>query len=173
MHISLRRTLSEGRKGVRIRFNDMDTIRTSSSEVIIIYCLCFLIGWMKIKNSPDFESKNQYSLLIEAADNGSPPKAAYAHVTVIIEDVNDHKPQFNQSEYNFNVSEGAPVRGSIGSVYAVDRDSGPRGRVVYTIKGGDGSAFTIDGNTGEKLCTLALEQLFLYLFIQEHLSDET
>ena len=65
------------------------------------------------------------------------------------------------------------MRGSIGSVYAVDSDSGPRGRVVYTIKGGDGSAFTIDGNTGEKLCTLALEQLFLYLFIQEHLSDET
>lgn len=111
---------------------------------------------MKIKNSPDFESKNQYSLLIEAADSGSPPKAAYAHVTVIIEDVNDHRPLFNKSEYHFNVSEGAPVRGSIGSVYAVDRDSGPRGRVVYTIKGGDRSAFTIDGNTGEKLCTLAL-----------------
>ena len=104
---------------------------------------------MQIQNSPDFETKNRYKLVIEAADNGNPPKVAYARVKVIVKDVNEHKPQFNQSEYNFNVSEGAPVRGSIGSVYAVDRDSGPRGRVVYTIKGGDGNAFTIDGNTGE------------------------
>ena len=115
---------------------------------------------MQIQNSPDFETKNRYKLVIEAADNGNPPKVAYARVKVIVKDVNEHKPQFNQSEYNFNVSEGAPVRGSIGSVYAVDRDSGPRGRVVYTIKGGDGNAFTIDGNTGENNADL-------YLLIQE------
>lgn len=106
---------------------------------------------MSIRNSPDFETKNQYNLLIEAADNGKPQKAAYARVTVIIEDVNDHKPEFNQSQYNMIVSEGTAVRGKIGSVFASDLDSGPRGRVIYSIKGGDGtSAFTIDGNTGER-----------------------
>ena len=106
---------------------------------------------MQIQNSPDFETKNRYRLLIEAADNGNPPKVAYARVKVIVKDVNDHKPQFNQSEYNFCVSEGTPVRRRIGSVYAVDRDSETRGRVVYTIKGGDGNAFTIDASTGENL----------------------
>lgn len=105
---------------------------------------------MSIQNSPDFEKKNQYNLLIEAADNGNPSKAAYARVTVIIEDVNDHTPQFNQSEYNFVVSEGTALRGKIGSVFATDLDSGPRGRLIYSVQGGDGSsAFTIDGNTGE------------------------
>lgn len=109
-----------------------------------------MIGSLLIKNSPDFETKNQYNLLIEAADKGKPSKAAYARVTVIIEDVNDHKPQFNQSEYTLVVSEGTPVRGKIGSVFATDQDSGPRGRLVYTIKGGDGSGtFSIDGNTGK------------------------
>ena len=107
---------------------------------------------MEINNPPDFETKNQYNLLIQAADSGSPSKAATASVTVIIEDVNDHAPKFNQSEYSFTVSEGTAVRGKIGSVLAIDEDSGPRGRIAYTIKGGDGiSAFTIDGNTGEGL----------------------
>ena len=110
----------------------------------------FSAGSLSIKNSPDFEKKNQYNLLIEAADNGNPAKAAYARVTVIIEDVNDHTPQFNQSEYNFVVSEGTAVRGKIGSVFATDLDSGPRGRLIYSVQGGDGSsAFTIDGNTGK------------------------
>ncbi|KAJ7336049.1 hypothetical protein OS493_013424 [Desmophyllum pertusum] len=109
------------------------------------YCQVYLV----IKNSPDFELKKQYDLTIEAADKGKPDKSATAPVKVIIEDVNDHKPTFNQSDYSLVVSEGTAVRSRVGSVYATDSDSGPRGRLVYTIKGGNvGNAFAIDGNTG-------------------------
>ena len=103
-----------------------------------------------IKNSPDFETRNQYNLMVDAVDSGVPPKAAYAHVTVIIEDVNDHAPQFNQSEYRFTVSEGAVINENVGSIFATDLDSGFRGRLYYSIKGGDGSgAFRIGGDSGK------------------------
>lgn len=108
------------------------------------------IGYLLIKNPPDFETKKQYDLLIEAADNGNPALSATAPVKVIIEDVNDHSPIFNQSNYSWTVSEGTAVRGRVGAVYATDRDSGPRGRIVYSITGRNvGSVFTIDGNTGQ------------------------
>ena len=88
--------------------------------------------------------------MVDAADNGKPAKSATVSVKVIIEDVNDHEPTFNQSSYNFTVSEGSAVRGRVGAVYATDMDSGPRGRLVYTITGDNvGKAFTIDGNTGQ------------------------
>ena len=89
-------------------------------------------------------------MLVEAADNGKPAKSALAPVKVIIEDVNDHEPTFNQSAYSFTVSEGVALRERVGEVYATDMDSGPRGRVVYSITGGNvGKAFAIDGNTGQ------------------------
>ena len=108
-----------------------------------------MIGSLLVKNSPDFETKNQYNLMVQAADNGAPSKVANAQVTVDIEDVNDHAPQFNQSQYSFTVSEGATIHANIGSVLATDLDSGPRGRLLYSIKGGDGNGvFTINGNSG-------------------------
>ena len=110
----------------------------------------FSIGNLLIKNSPDFERKTQYDLMVEAADNGKPSKSALVSVKVTIEDVNDHAPAFNQSSYSFTVSEGAALRGRVGEVFATDMDSGPRGRVVYSITGGNvGKAFAIDGNTGQ------------------------
>jgi len=116
----------------------------------ISYVWLFSLGNLLIKNSPDFENKDQYDLLVEAADNGNPAKLALARVKVTIEDVNDHEPTFNQSSYNFTVSEGADLRGRVGEVYATDMDSGPRGRVVYSITDGNvGKAFAIDGNTGQ------------------------
>ena len=113
-------------------------------------CTFFLsTGYLVIKNSPDFETQKQYDLVVEAVDKGNPAKSATAPVKVIIEDVNDNAPVFNQSNYNLVVSEGTVVRGRAGAVYATDKDSGPRGRLAYTIKGGNvRNAFTIDGNTG-------------------------
>ena len=110
---------------------------------------CCLIGNLLVKNPPDFETKKQYDLLIKAADNGKNPQSATAPVKVIIEDVNDHSPEFNQSDYSMTVSEGTALRGRVGAVYATDKDSGPRGRVAYSIQAGNvGGVFTIDGNTG-------------------------
>lgn len=115
--------------------------------VVVVF---FFLGNLLIKTSPDFESKTQYDLIVNASDNGNPPKSASAPVKVTIEDVNDHEPVFNKSSYSFTVSEGAALRGKVGAVYATDMDSGPRGRVVYSITDGNvGKAFAIDGNTGQ------------------------
>lgn len=110
----------------------------------------FLLGYLVIRNPPDYETKKQFDLIVEAVDGGNPAKSVTVPVKVVIEDVNDNKPQFNQSSYNLVVSEDAAVRERVGAVFATDKDSGVRGRLLYTITGGNvGNAFTIDGNTGQ------------------------
>ena len=124
--------------------------RSCAPDVNNIQYGCFFLGNLLIQTSPDFENQSQYDLIVNASDNGKPPKSALAPVKVTIEDVNDHEPAFNQSSYSFTVSEGAALQGRVGAVYATDLDSGPRGRVVYSITGGNvGKAFAIDGNSGQ------------------------
>lgn len=126
----------------------------------------FLLGYLVIRNSPDYETKKQFDLIVEAVDGGNPAKSVTVPVKVVIEDVNDNKPQFNQSSYNLVVSEDAAVRERVGAVFATDKDSGVRGRLLYTITGGNvGNAFTIDGNTGQYPLLLLYAQQRISLLI--------
>ena len=119
-----------------------------------------------IRNPPDYETKKQFDLIVEAVDGGNPAKSVTVPVKVVIEDVNDNKPQFNQSSYNLVVSEDAAVRERVGAVFATDKDSGVRGRLLYAITGGNvGNAFTIDGNTGQYSLLLLYAQQRISLLI--------
>ena len=112
----------------------------------------FFSGILSVNNSPDFEKRSQYTLRIEAADKGHPSQLAYTSVQVIIEDINDHTPRFNQTEYLLSLSEGVSLNRPVGAVFATDLDTGPRGRVFFTITDGNvGNLFAIDGNTGLSL----------------------
>lgn len=126
----------------------------------------FLLGYLVIRIPPDYETKKQFDLIVEAVDGGNPAKSVTVPVKVVIEDVNDNKPQFNQSSYNLVVSEDAAVRERVGAVFATDKDSGVRGRLLYTITGGNvGNAFTIDGNTGQYSLLLLYAQQRISLLI--------
>lgn len=134
-----------------------------------------LLGNLLIKTSPDFETQAQYDLIVNASDNGKPPKSALAPVKVTIEDVNDHQPVFNQSSYSFTVSEGAALRGRVGAVYATDKDSGPRGKVMYSITDGNvGKAFAIDGNTGQYYlsCSTQNNKILIQVYMKHSVTEE-
>lgn len=80
-----------------------------------------------------------------ARDGGSKPKSATATVNVVVEDVNDNAPAFQNEPYSANVAENVNVGYLIGTVLATDADSGPRGLVSYSISDGNtDDAFRID-----------------------------
>ncbi|XP_013068652.2 cadherin-23-like [Biomphalaria glabrata] len=55
-----------------------------------------------------------------------------ASITVYIDDVNDHSPEFSQSLYEFNVQEGSQPNTVIGKISASDADKGDNAKLGYS-----------------------------------------
>ncbi|XP_058680865.1 protocadherin-16 [Ammospiza caudacuta] len=85
----------------------------------------------------DFEAIPVYNLTVAASDRGVPQRSATVPVLITVQDVNDNPPVFGRAEYRAAVSEAALPGTELLRVAAHDADSGPRGRVRYTISSGD------------------------------------
>ncbi|XP_036247619.1 protocadherin-16 [Molothrus ater] len=85
----------------------------------------------------DFEAIPVYNLTVAASDRGLPQRSATVPVLITVQDVNDNPPVFGRAEYRAAVSEAALPGTELLRVAAHDADSGPRGRVHYTISSGD------------------------------------
>ncbi|XP_030347049.1 protocadherin Fat 4-like [Strigops habroptila] len=91
-------------------------------------------GNIKIKNSPDYETMNEYNLTVTAVNNKSAPFfQATTHVTVLVMDVNDNAPVFDQSSYSASINMINPVGSHVITVSATDKDQGLNGLVEYYI----------------------------------------
>ncbi|KAL9962398.1 hypothetical protein ACROYT_G031498 [Oculina patagonica] len=106
-------------------------------------------GYILVKKALDAEVKSLYNLTIEAKDKGEPSRSNTTVVSIVVDDVNDNDPFFNQSSYLAHVMENSNVTTSVVKVYATDQDQDANGRVYYTITNGNtGDAFAIDNETG-------------------------
>ncbi|KYO40015.1 hypothetical protein Y1Q_0014248 [Alligator mississippiensis] len=85
----------------------------------------------------DFEATPLYNLTVAASDRGLPQRSTAVPVLVTVLDVNDNPPVFARAEYRAAVSESAPPGTELLRVVAQDADSGPHGRVRYSISSGD------------------------------------
>lgn len=106
---------------------------------------------LQVKGALDRETRDRYSLIIEAQDGGQPPLSGRMVVNVTVQDVNDNQPVFNQSRYVARVPENATVGTVVVTVGATDADSGDNGRIRYHInrRQSDRDAmFSIDPATG-------------------------
>uniref|UniRef100_A0A8C2K0Q1 Protocadherin-16 n=1 Tax=Cyprinus carpio TaxID=7962 RepID=A0A8C2K0Q1_CYPCA len=81
----------------------------------------------------DREKRSSYSLVLEAFDGGSPRKTGQMTLDVLVQDIYDHAPTFNQSRYNAIISESLPQGSNILQVFATDADEGDNGLVLYEI----------------------------------------
>lgn len=94
----------------------------------------------------DYEKKISYDLLVQVSDGIN---TAVAPLLINVVDINDQVPTFAQSSYNFTVTEELPGNTTIGTVLAIDRDSGKNAIVHYAIIGDEANeALMIDLNTG-------------------------
>ncbi|OXB67230.1 hypothetical protein ASZ78_015871 [Callipepla squamata] len=112
-------------------------------------------GWIVVASELDREAVDFYSFGVEAQDQGSPPMASSASVSVTVLDVNDNSPEFTQREYSARLNEDAAVGTSVLTVSAVDRDA--NSVITYQISSGNTrNRFSITSQSGGGLLSLAL-----------------
>jgi len=103
-------------------------------------------GSLRITASPDFETKNSYSVRIRTTDQGS---LYYEKAfTVTISDLNDVAPVITALQV-LHVTEQAPNGTTVGTVVATDGDVTPTTYQNWTITAGNGNGyFAINSSTG-------------------------
>lgn len=90
-------------------------------------------GLISVKTTLDRESMSQISFTVYATDKGSPSLTGTAEVRVYVTDVNDEKPEFIESTFEYTLQENNAANISIGVLVARDKDDGDNSRITYAI----------------------------------------
>ncbi|EDL10137.1 protocadherin gamma-A1 precursor [Mus musculus] len=102
----------------------------------------------------DREQSSRHNITITATDQGTPPLSTQAHISLLVTDINDNPPVFEQDSYSVYIPENNPRGASIFSVKAQDADHNENALVTYalvedTIQGVPlSSYFSINSDTG-------------------------
>ncbi|XP_018106636.1 protocadherin Fat 4 [Xenopus laevis] len=91
-------------------------------------------GQLYVKSELDREVKDLYTLQVSASDRAVEPLSTTVNVTIILEDVNDNRPLFNSTNYVFYFEEENSGGSFVGRIYAVDKDSGSNGEIMYAFE---------------------------------------
>ncbi|XP_026971317.1 protocadherin-16 isoform X2 [Sagmatias obliquidens] len=111
-------------------------------------------GWLWVRAALDREAQELYTLKVTAVSGSKAEmgqQTATATVRVSILNQNDHSPRLSEEPTFLAVAENQPPGTSVGRVFATDRDSGPNGRLTYSLRqlSEDSKAFRIHPQTGE------------------------
>ncbi|KAL0131096.1 hypothetical protein PUN28_002587 [Cardiocondyla obscurior] len=114
---------------------------------------------VRVDGRLDREEIPKYNLTVVATDKGTPPRSGTAYLVIHVNDVNDHEPVFQQSEYSAVLSELAPIGSFVASISATDADSGLNARIYYEFGSGNEQGwFSIDSDTGLVTTTATLDR---------------
>ncbi|KAF8569569.1 hypothetical protein P879_00753 [Paragonimus westermani] len=114
----------------------------------------------------DRELRAEYNLVLVAFDGGSPQRSARLPIRLVVEDVNDHAPVFNQPWYSGQISENDPPGHVIFEFSAHDEDSKEEnGMINFRIPGEvehntpSGTTLTRTDHSGKHIAGLSDSQL--------------
>ena len=128
-------------------------------------------GEISVKVPLDREEQEELVFEVTATDQGLDQHNTSATVVIKIEDVDDNRPEFNQSQYIFTVTEHQAVDIVVGQVFAQDIDSDRYNKFSYILQqdfagqeSGQEASFKINEKTGELSTRFSLdrEQLAQY-----------
>lgn len=104
---------------------------------------------VRVNGVLDREEIGKYNLTVVATDKGTPPRTATAYLIIHVNDVNDHEPVFEKSEYSAILSELAPPGSYVASITATDEDTGVNAQIYYDFVSGNAQQwFAIDAASG-------------------------
>ncbi|CAH8560804.1 unnamed protein product [Schistosoma mattheei] len=96
----------------------------------------------------DKEQRSEYHFILVAYDGGSPSRIGKLPIRLMIEDINDHSPEFNQEFYTGKISENDPGGHMIFEFSARDRDNTKENGIIkFRIPG------QMDHNTNQNEIT--------------------
>nr|XP_055052836.1 protocadherin Fat 4 isoform X1 [Misgurnus anguillicaudatus] len=119
--------------------------------------LLYLNGTFHILQHLDRESKSQHILKVIAVDSGFPSLTGTGTLVIIVDDVNDNIPIFDEDTFDTRVSEDAPIETMFGRVSASDVDDGSNAPLRYYLDGSD-VPFSINETSGELFTISALDR---------------
>ncbi|XP_014481173.1 PREDICTED: cadherin-related tumor suppressor [Dinoponera quadriceps] len=130
-----------GRSTVQIRSgNELGHFRLEHTKGLYI---------VRVHGRLDREEIPKYNLTMVATDKGVPPRSSTAFLVIHVNDVNDHEPVFQQSEYSAVLSELSPIGSFVASILATDSDTGVNAKIHYEFAmGNEQHWFAIDSDTG-------------------------
>uniref|UniRef100_A0A7M5XET6 Cadherin domain-containing protein n=2 Tax=Clytia hemisphaerica TaxID=252671 RepID=A0A7M5XET6_9CNID len=79
-------------------------------------------GFLVVTSTLDASTQSVYQIYITVADSAGNLFPEPLHRSIVIQDINDNAPQFNQTEYRFSVSEDTAIGTTIGQLFASDID---------------------------------------------------
>lgn len=124
----------------------------------------FNTGVINVIAPLDFESHPAYKLRVRATDSVTGAHAE-VFVDIILEDVNDNSPVFQQKTYVVTLSEASVIGTSVVHVKATDADSGQNKAISYHIVSDHGNSsqfFHIDNNSGLIVIAKPLDYEYLH-----------
>nr|KAG5694255.1 hypothetical protein BaRGS_021570 [Batillaria attramentaria] len=109
-----------------------------------------LTGTINTTKRLDREFMKAHYFSIIATDHGVPPESASATLTIIVEDVNDHAPAFDQQVYSIDFSESQEIGIPVLTIQATDEDFMDNSNIRYSIVNPESpnDAFMIDPIVG-------------------------
>ncbi|XP_074216924.1 protocadherin beta-12 [Camelus bactrianus] len=108
----------------------------------------------------DYEEQSELSFILTALDGGSPPRSGTAMVRVVVVDINDNSPEFEQPFYEVKIPEDSVLGKLVVTVSAWDLDSGKNGEISYAFSHASEDirkTFEINQKSGEVSLTAPLD----------------
>ncbi|CAJ0960732.1 unnamed protein product [Ranitomeya imitator] len=92
-----------------------------------------LIPQLILEKVLDREEKQEHHLILTAIDGGEPARSGTCRITIIVLDINDNAPVFNQSVYKISIRENLPLNTVILTLNATDQDDGANGEIQFSF----------------------------------------
>ncbi|NXI63860.1 PCD23 protein, partial [Anseranas semipalmata] len=154
-HISVREDLEEGSVILDVFASDKDDGLNGEVTYLLIddtfgaFAIDSVTGSIVTTKALDRETKSQYTFRVVASDCSTHLPRNSTVITVLIQDVNDNVPKFEQRCYRALVWEGQTPKTDIVQIFATDPDSGLNGETEYSIlSGNENATFLIDSARG-------------------------
>ncbi|XP_068093776.1 neural-cadherin-like isoform X3 [Hyperolius riggenbachi] len=105
-------------------------------------------GVITTAQSFDRERQREYTISVTATDQAQEPLIGICQLAILIADVNDNDPKFENSRYQYFLREDTPVGTSFLRVAALDSDHGINAAITYSIPAQQPEYFKINPSTG-------------------------
>ncbi|XP_077122339.1 protocadherin gamma-C5-like isoform X20 [Ranitomeya variabilis] len=92
-----------------------------------------LIPQLILEKVLDREEKQEHHLILSAIDGGEPARSGTCRITIVVLDVNDNPPVFNQSVYKISIRENLPLNTVILTLNVTDQDDGANGEIQFSF----------------------------------------
>ncbi|XP_014798528.1 PREDICTED: protocadherin-23 [Calidris pugnax] len=125
----------------------------------VAFGVCSVTGWIYLRKHLNYECAQilSFRVVVSTSEHENLRQNASTSVIVNVLDENDNSPMFMRESYFFEMEENPIPRGVVGTITAVDKDSGRNGQLSYFLLS-DGKYFKINSNTGEIINWVALDR---------------